>query len=235
EIHPHEGLTGYWYLILPEYEEMVFLLRYLRSGDIFYDVGANAGAFSVLALAQGCSVIGFEPVPKAFQRLQRNAEINRRSDPIIALNSAVGSTRGSLRMTTGLGTGNHVIQPGENAPSVEVQVVTLDEIMTQQKPPTFIKIDVEGHELEVLRGAIETMASENLHGFLIETFRPHNFGQPKLQALEQLLKNKGFLPYDFDPVTNQLLRLDRPEAGGNNTFYLRSLSEIEKRLAQASS
>jgi len=233
EIHPREGLTGYWYLLLPEYEEMMFLLRFLKTGDVFYDVGANAGAFAVLAAAQGASVVAFEPVPHTFERLNANTQLNEKLGPITPLNCAVGSACGNLRMSTGFGTGNRVLRPGEDMQSVEVPVLTLDEVVRKHQSPTFLKIDVEGHELEVLRGAQDVLRSEKLLGLLVETFRPHNWQQPKLQALEKLLREHGFLPYGYDPGTNRIFRLERPEEGEDNTLYIRSESMVTERLGQA--
>ena len=229
-VYPREGLTGYWYLELPEYEEMVFLQRCLRRGDSFLDVGANAGAFAVLAASLGCQVTAFEPIPQTFARLRENAELNSRFGPILVLNQAVGATAGWLRMTTGLGTGNHILKPGENAPSVEVAVVPLDTAIPSLDKPTFIKIDVEGHEWEVIQGATELLGSPRLLGLLIETFRPHNWQLPRLQSLEARLREHGFVPFDYDVETNALRALSNPQDGGYNTFYVRDLEVIERRL-----
>lgn len=232
-IYPHEGLTGFWYLELPDYEEMLFLRRYLRAGDIFYDIGSNAGGFAVYAAGYGCNVVAFEPVPHSFARLQENAEVNRPRFLIEPVNLALGRNSGTLEMTTTLGTGNHVVKPGESAPSVRVDVMTLDDFVGRREYPRFLKIDVEGHELEVLSGAETILASPGLDGLLVETFRPHNWRMPKLQQIEGLLRKHGFMPYRYDPAANTIIPLVRPDEGDNNTFYFRHPEAILSRLSES--
>lgn len=232
-IYPREGLTGYWYVGLPEYEEMMFLQRFLRQGDAFVDVGANAGAFAVLAAGLGCRVVALEPVPQTFRRLLENVELNRNLGPIVAMNVAAGASPGILRMSTGFGTGNHVLKPDEDVPCVEVAVVMLDEAIPTFDAPTFVKIDVEGHEWEVIQGAIALLRSDALLGLLIETFRPHNWKLPRLQALEARLGEYGFFPYDYSVEENAIRRLETPQDGGFNTFYLRLPEVVAQRLRSA--
>lgn len=230
-IYPHEGLTGFWYLNLPDYEEMLFLRHYLRADDVFYDIGSNAGGFAVYAASFGCRVVAFEPIPHAFARLQENAAVNRPGCLIEPVNAALGSGPGTLEMTTAFGTGNHVLNEGESEPSVRVRVTTLDEFIRSRPYPRFLKIDVEGHELEVLLGASNLLASASLDGLMVETFRSHNWQLPKLQQLEKLLQSHGFMPYRYDPEMNTIISLVRPDEGDNNTFYFRHSEDILSRLA----
>jgi FkbM family methyltransferase len=229
-VHPREGLTGYWYVGYPDYEEMMFLEHFLRPGDVFYDVGANAGALSVFAAALGCEVFAFEPVPETFRRLMENVELNMPHCSILPLNIALGSAEGRLRMTTGFGTGNHIVQPHEGSVSVEVDVSTLDLLTETYPAPTFLKVDVEGHELEVIKGAGALLDSPVLAGLMLETFRPHNWKLPQLQEMEILLKKHGFFPYDYDSSTNAVFLLEHPHEGSNNTFYFRDRGYIDRRL-----
>lgn len=229
-VYPREGLTGYWYVVQPEYEEMSFLERFLRPGDTFLDVGANAGAFAVLAVSFGCQVVAFEPVPSAFRRLEENAALNHRFGSITALNQAAGSAAATLRMSTGFGTGNRILRTGEDLPSTEVAVVTLESAIPTLSKPTFVKIDVEGHEWEVIQGATALLQSEHLIGLMIETFRSHNWKLPGLRSLEDRLREYGFEPYHYEVETNSILRLDRPDEGLDNTFYFRAPQIVERRL-----
>ncbi|MEX0643448.1 MAG: FkbM family methyltransferase [Pirellulales bacterium] len=230
QIHPHGGLTGCWYVGLPEYEEMVFLLRLLRPSDVFYDIGANAGAFTILAASRDCTVFAFEPVPQTFAELKANAELNQQFGAISVENLALGATSGTLRMTTDQGTGNRVCRDGESAPSVEVRVTTLDAFAEEHRYPTIIKMDVEGHELEVIRAALSVLARVELSALLVETFRPHNFGKPKLQEIERILSEFGFRAFDYDPHANSLRELHRVDEGAQDTLYLRDASGIQARL-----
>jgi FkbM family methyltransferase len=233
EVHPHEGLTGCWYVGLPEYDEMTFLLRFLRKEDVLYDVGANAGSYSILALGCGCRVVAMEPVPATFARLQANVELNRASDLISALNLAAGQQHGHVRMSTHLGTGNRVLAEDEVQPGIEVEIITLDEVAETHPAPTFLKIDVEGHEIEVLRGARKVLGRPGLEGLLIETFRSHNWALPRMQELEAVLAGHGFRPCAYDAEKNVLRELETKDSGPDNTFYLRDPAAVKRRLNEA--
>jgi FkbM family methyltransferase len=229
-IYPHEGLTGFWYLNLPDYEEMLFLRHYLRPGDIFYDIGANAGGFAVYAASFGCRVVAFEPIPHAFARLHENATENLPDCSIEPVNVALGRESGTLEMTTAFGTGNHVLKAEESGPSVQVSVTTLDAFVRERPCPRFLKLDVEGHELEVLLGAQALLAAPALEGLMVETFRSHNWQLPALRQLEELLGSNGFAPYRYEPGKNTIIPLLRPDEGDNNTFYFRHPEGILARL-----
>ena len=72
------GLTGNLYCTLLEFDEMGFFLSTLQEGDTFIDVGANGGAYTVLASAVcGSRVIAFEPVPETYETLVRNVRVNQ--------------------------------------------------------------------------------------------------------------------------------------------------------------
>ena len=64
------------YTGLSEYHPMQFMLRYLRSGDLFVDVGANVGVYSSFACSHGAEVVAFEPFPRALEEVRQNARLN---------------------------------------------------------------------------------------------------------------------------------------------------------------
>src|SRR5262249_48606092 len=101
------GSTGNLYVGLHEFAEMAFLLHFLRPGDLFADVGANVGSYSVLAgAAVGADVIAFEP-GEAFPWLVRNLELNnlRKAQ---ARHMAVGAANGIVSFTSGKDTMNRI-------------------------------------------------------------------------------------------------------------------------------
>ena len=72
------GITGNIYYGLAEYEDMAFALHLLRPGDLFIDVGANAGTYTVLASGvAGAFTEAFEPIPPTADRLELNIAVNR--------------------------------------------------------------------------------------------------------------------------------------------------------------
>ena len=70
--------TAVYYMGLSEFEEMGFLLHFLRAEDYFVDVGANVGSFSVLSAAVcGCVTTAIEPIKDSFDLLQKNIALNQ--------------------------------------------------------------------------------------------------------------------------------------------------------------
>ncbi len=75
------GLTGKLYCGLHEFEDMMFLLHFLRSEDQFFDIGANVGSYSILANSHvGANTISFEPLPATVELLKNNKAINGNND-----------------------------------------------------------------------------------------------------------------------------------------------------------
>lgn len=123
------GLTGNYYYGLMEMEEMAFILHYLDKDDVFYDIGANVGAYSILAgLHVGCRTVSFEPHPLTFSYLQRNISLGGITDNFKLLNIGLGSKEGSVKFTSELDTVNHIaIKDSENV--IDVQILVLDKLM----------------------------------------------------------------------------------------------------------
>ena len=94
------GATGNYYCGLHEFEEMSFLLHYLRPDDVFFDIGSNVGSYTILASAQiGAFSYAFEPVPSTFKYLQANVSINKMEENTELNNCGIGSKRGTILFT----------------------------------------------------------------------------------------------------------------------------------------
>jgi FkbM family methyltransferase len=134
----------------------------LRPSGIFVDVGANIGSITVQALVSGgfARAIAIEPDPHNFAILKRNIAINGLSDRVHLVHAAAGSQAGQATLVKdrrNLGAhsvlAHAVPSPGER---ITTPVYRLDDIIEQAgvraADIALIKIDVEGHELEVLEG-----------------------------------------------------------------------------------
>lgn len=133
----------------------------LRPGDVFYDLGANIGLFSLLAarlVGSEGRIFSFEPDPEIAARLRENAARNG-STNITVTEAGVWSLSGSRNFVAASaaspdrGTGTFVAEH-EGRP---IQCVSLDDFVRTAAPPAAIKCDVEGAEVEVLRGATQTL------------------------------------------------------------------------------
>ncbi len=141
------------------------LRTYVNTGDTAIDVGANMG-FVTIELAQLVGqkgrVLAIEPCRKTFRQLLRTIQLNG-SLPVDPLNLACGSVTGkakiySLGRSSGLNT-LHTPPNGESLSPEVVAVETLDSIVARLgcHRVDFIKIDTEGWEAEVLKGARKTI------------------------------------------------------------------------------
>lgn len=221
------GATQNVYCGLQDYEDMFFLLHFLREQDYFLDIGANIGSYTVLAAAHvGANVISFEPVPTTYLHLLDNISINRVTDRVSALNLAVGSQKDVLSFTNTLDTVNHVARPEEKN-VIRINVDSLDNVL-EGKIPTLIKIDVEGFETEVLKGANQLLEKSGLKAIIIElngSGKRYGFNE---EDIHKSLLSYGFEPYQYQPKDRSLVKL--VSFGNSNTIYIRDIAFVLERL-----
>ncbi len=172
------------------------LLKWLESKAAinFYDVGANTGYYGVLAafLGQGkIKVNSFEPLLEFCEAIKESSQVNGLENLILVNNFALGSKNEDAEISLA-GTGSS-LNPNflgtANKQKRKVSVKKLDDYVNGQKnlAPDFVKIDVEGFELEVLKGAEET----------IKTYKPVLYVE-----VAKSLSNLGrdFVNGDFEKV-----------------------------------
>ena len=176
------GATGNIYCGLHEYVDMHFVLDTMKSDNLFVDIGANVGSYSVLASKVcGSNTIAVEPDPNSARALRRNIEINGIEDKVRLVEVVLGAREGKVWFTMGLDTVNRVAAAKDEAVR-EVPMRTLDQILAGASPMV-IKIDVEGYEAEVLKGAESTLQDPGLKAIIIETVD---------DEVRSILENAGF-------------------------------------------
>lgn len=218
------GVTGNIYCGLHEFTDMAFLLHMLRSDDLFFDVGANIGSYTILASGVcGARTWAFEPDPDTARQLQRNVDLNELGQQVKVVVSGVSDQEGQLRFTKGLDTINRVVDDGHTDTQV-LSVTTLDK-MAESTCPLLMKIDIEGHEPQAMRGAEATLRDERLQSIIIETVTPE---------VEGALASAGFQLRYYDPF-NRSLSETRNALPTNNCIFVRDHEFVAKRLETASS
>lgn len=225
--------AGNFYVGLYEFEEMAFVLHFLGLPDSFVDIGANIGSFSILAASVGADVLAIEPVPQTFDSLSQNIAHNAGCiGTIEALNVGLSDKAGELLFTTDLGAMNHIVAitdaSATDADAVALPVRRLDDVVAGRRP-SLMKIDAEGHELEILRGSPDVLQMPELTALIIEM--NGSFGDSDENA-DSLLRTHGFQPTGYDPMSRSLRLHAKPNAAGN-TVYVRNVSDIEQRLVQS--
>ena len=132
----------------------------MKAGDVFYDIGANVGFFSVLgARLVGTSgfVYAFEPVPENATYVRRNLDLNKFTHCEV-IEQAVSARSGSEQLWVAEYSGGAALATAARPPDaktrIDVDVVSIDDFVFEQhaRPPAVVKIDVEGAEIAVLRG-----------------------------------------------------------------------------------
>jgi FkbM family methyltransferase len=204
EIYRVEG--GLIYLNLHESAAMVqramsayepakhaLIRRHLRPGMTFIDVGANKGDFTLLAArlaGNSGTVISIEPAPENHSVLQRSIELNDYTN-IRVLQVALSDRDGTANLQIGSTSGSHTLSPEFNGlRTVAVPTRTLDGVVAEQQLGSvdMIKIDVQGLELAVLRGASQTLRANP--GIILLLDLPKQ--SEKRRAIGEYLAPSGF-------------------------------------------
>lgn len=178
-------------------------LALVRPGDVVWDIGANVGLFAFASAGlsgPSGSVLALEPDPWLVALLRRSAAIARASGHLVeVLAVAAGDRPGDLVLNiarrgraTNFVSGNEPsTQTGGVRTSVEVRGVTLDGLLEGRAAPTVLKIDVEGAEIPVLRGATR----------LLTEVRPRilcEISRASRAEATAILRDSGYVLYDAE-------------------------------------
>ena len=177
-----------FWIVSPNFEEEV--LRYLKisKNEIFIDIGAHIGKYSVM-LAKKCKkVISIEPEKNNFEILKKNVTLNSFKN-IILLNCACSDKKGYLKLYISETAGGHSLErKGKNYQLAEVSSV--DEILRKSKikfqEVGLMKIDVEGHELKVLKGSRKLLKKSKNLRIVFESWE-------NADKVKRFLREFGFL------------------------------------------
>lgn len=167
-----------------EPETIDWIQSFFHKGDVYYDIGANVGAYALVAAKHfrgDVQVYAFEPSYPTFKQLCTNVVINDCQNCITPLQVALSDQTGIAVLNySSLVPGSALHALGEACdykgdkfrPVVKQPVLAfaLDDLIRQfaLSPPAHIKLDVDGIELSILRGAEKTLASAALRSVLVE-------------------------------------------------------------------
>jgi len=229
------GATGNIYCGLHEFEDMSFLLHLLRKDDLFVDVGANIGSYTILAGAvRRAHCIAIEPIPATVRYLQQNINLNGINNLVKVYNMGIGEKPGKLRFTSHLDTMNHVITESAEITSdiIEIEVTSID-LALSGLSPTLIKIDVEGFEDSVIAGSEKTLLAEPLTAIIMELNGSGKKYGVDDQSLIKKMLDYGFQAFAYLPFERKLMSVERGNARSGNTLFIRNIKQVKERLVEA--
>jgi FkbM family methyltransferase len=134
------------------------------AGRTVVDVGGNIGVFAIFHASRGARVLSIEPNPDAYRRLEATVAANGFDARVNALNVAVGARNGTGRLAVPSGLSVlGAVSPVDTCDPPDagaIQMVTLDELLADRgwRSVDVLKVDVEGGEADVLRGAASALA-----------------------------------------------------------------------------
>lgn len=223
------GIVGNIYFGLYEFEESIFLLHYAIESDVFFDIGANLGHYSLIVSGLKNTIsYAFEPIPETFLQLEKQVKLNKLHDKISIHNLGISDKRSELFFSTKKGTMNHIVLK-ESKDVVKIPVTTIDNFCYDIQP-TIIKIDVEGYEKFVLDGALNILKSEELKVIIIEFNNSgKKYGIDDMDVFKSLTQF-GFLPYCYSYANKELFPLENYNDNKFNTIMIRDYENVKKRL-----
>lgn len=183
-----------------EPETVSWIGQSLKPGEVFYDVGANVGAYSLIAgklAGPSGAVYAFEPAAATFAKLVRNVQLNGLSEIVVPFNIALSERPDVLHLQLSnsvSGAAMHTLgRNGQTAPggvSQSVLAYPVDRMIQELglRPPNHLKVDVDGAELAVLKGATSTLREPGLRSVLIEVEE----GEPITEEIVSEIEAAGF-------------------------------------------
>lgn len=196
------------------------ITKCLRKGDSFIDIGCNIGLMSLLAsklIGINGTVYSFEPEPKIFSIFQKNIELNKLNN-IYVYNIALGSNNYNATIYSNLnasrGSASLIKSHEVNSEGVVVSTQTLDEFITKNNISNIrmVKIDVEGWEMEVLKGGKRFFSGSDAPIICIEYSNLHpikndQFGIIDIYRFFQNINN--YIIYKSEKGKEEISRLVR--------------------------
>jgi FkbM family methyltransferase len=182
-----------------------------KQGDVVVDIGAHIGLYTIISskrVGTNGKVVAIEADPGNFEMLNRNIKLNQLTN-VIPLNYAVYSKETKIKLylpsgESGFTKYNTIMSDWVNTKDkfVEVNANTLDYLLQskgiKQEEVNWIKIDVEGAEFEVLKGAHNVLSKSKDIALLMELHGPPNVYRPKVQELLNLYNFKIELEKSYE-------------------------------------
>lgn len=228
------------YTKLPEYPEMVLMKKRLKQKGIFFDVGANMGAFTMLAasLITKGKVYAFEPIPSVLKILYQNVNLNQLQDRVKIIEKVVSNNNGKEKfIIQDVAEYSHISYSDtykDVAKGISIPSIRLEDYCKGEKINfiDMMKIDVEGAEMKVLEGIEPYISKGQIGLFIIELCaHSHMYGNNHQQVLDYLRKF-GYLTFMMDNKLRlkEIKQIKKVDTYNIVAFLKKDLSDIKKSL-----
>ncbi len=234
-------LDDYWNQLIvsnAKYEPEIYTaLEKLQSKDyVFIDAGANLGYWSVLVSSEELGnkqAIAIEASSTTFKLLQNNCTVNQ--SRFTCINNAISNSNGDIiSFTKGAHAARHIDTEGNDTNTEEIKTITLDVVVApiiKEKRKVIIKLDVEGAEINALKGA------ENIINNYDCLFIYEDHGNDSLHTVtDYIITTLGMNVYYYDNAFNKIERINeldniKVNAGiGYNFFAIKKYSDFKSFL-----
>ena len=231
----YDSFQSMWimYNYYVDWEEFNLISRFLQPGDEVFDVGANMGFYTVWMskfIGDG-KIHSFEPDSKNYERLQKNISLNNLA--VFANKKAASNTDGIVGFTSGLDGENHIVDGGsKNAVMIKSQKIDTYVKDKNIGAIAYMKIDVEGFEYAVLKGAETMLLKKGIDIIQFEINQTITNSGKSINDLLQLIHYYEYTLCSYDVNKNQLKKEIFSEKR-ENYFAVKNLYEINIKLKTA--
>ena len=196
-----------------DWEEFNLIRRSVKDNSVFIDVGANVGYYTIWAsqFNPNGKIYSFEPNDLNFERLQENISCNNLNAQISSVKKAVAATHGFISMTADLDTLNHIIKEGNKVSNtLQVECISLDDFAAQESILyiDYLKIDVEGFELEVLFGAKELILENKIGIIQLEINNALSHSGHSSYEVVDFFKEHNYKLCSYDVIKGKLIEIN---------------------------
>jgi FkbM family methyltransferase len=233
----YDSFQSMWimYNYYVDWEEFNLISKYVQPGDEVFDIGANMGFYTIWMskfISNG-KIHSFEPDHGNFERLQKNIALNNLQTQVIPNKIAASDVDGELGFTKGLDGENHIVNT-TNQNSVTIQSRKIDSYVRRLNISAiaYMKIDVEGFEYAVLKGADAVLSEKRIDIIQLEINKTISNSGKKINDVLGLLNQHQYGLCSYDVNANQLKVVDF-SIERENYFAVNDLEKINLKLKNA--
>ncbi|MBC6112157.1 FkbM family methyltransferase [Pedobacter fastidiosus] len=231
----HSMWLMYNYIV--DWEEFNLIKDYIKADHTVLDVGTNMGYYTVWIskfIGQNGQIHCFEPDSSNFKKLKQNAEINNLVKTAKLNNIALSDTNGFIPFTLGLDGQNHINLDQSNK-SVNVDTKKLDTYAEENniEQISYAKIDVEGFEYSVLKGAVNLLNNKKIDIIQLEINNTVENSTNNVDDILHLLANHNYILSGYNTGEKKLFPITYTPSR-ENYFAVHNLNSINQQLSPVS-